>query len=241
MPQFDRDGVQVITCDIFGTTVDWYTGIGQQAAEVFRSAGVDLDAENFANEWRDMYLPAMQRVRDGEREWAYLDTLHRESLDKLLADKGIGAELDEAARARLVRAWHLLPAWPDAAAGLARLRQRYTVAALSNGGFALLTRLVKAAGLPFDCIVSAELARSYKPAPQVYRTAADLLDVDPAQVLMVACHRWDIDGARETGLRTAFVERPREKGPHRTADRAEDTVSDLSAKSFGDLAEQLGC
>ncbi|MFI9503374.1 haloacid dehalogenase type II [Nocardia sp. NPDC052566] len=241
MSEFDGAGVRVVACDVFGTTVDWYSGIADQAGAVFREVGVELDGGEFANEWRDMYLPAMQRVREGEREWVYLDTLHRESLDTLLDEHGIGSVLDDAARERLVRAWHLLPAWPDAVEGIGRLRGRYTVAALSNGGFALLTRMIKAAALPFDCIVSAELARSYKPGPRVYRTAAGLLDVDPAQVLMVAAHGWDIDGARAVGNRTAFLERPAEKGPHRKADRGADTVSDVTVGSYIELAELLGC
>ncbi|RDI67932.1 haloacid dehalogenase type II [Nocardia pseudobrasiliensis] len=241
MTEFDRDRIQVIACDIFGTTVDWYSGVAAQAAEIFDAAGVDLDAGEFADDWREMYAPSMQRVRDGERAWAYLDTLHRESLDTLLDGHGVAGAFDEAARRRLVRAWHVLPAWPDSVAGLERLRRRYTVAALSNGGFALLTRLIKAAALPMDCVVSAELAHSYKPAPEVYRTAAGLLDVEPDRVLMVACHTWDLDGARAAGLRTAFVERPLEKGPHRGADRAADTVSDLVAADFGALADLLGC
>ncbi|MFI6046905.1 haloacid dehalogenase type II [Nocardia sp. NPDC051321] len=239
MSEFDRAAIQVVACDIFGTTVDWYTGVSQRAAEVFRTAGVDLDAAAFTNAWRDMYLPGMQRVRDGERPWVYLDTLHRESLDELLDRHG--AALDEESRSRLVRAWHLLPAWPDSVEGLARLGNRYTLAALSNGGFALLTRLVKAAGLPFDCILSAQLAQSYKPEPQVYRTAAGLLDVEPARVLMVAAHTWDIDGAGAVGMRTAFLERPQEKGPEHKADRADETRSDLTVTSFVELAETLGC
>lgn len=125
--------------------------------------------------------------------------------------------------------------------GLTRLGRRYVLAALSNGGFALLTHLVKSAGLPFDCIVSAELARVYKPAPGAYVTTAALLDVEPAQVLMVAAHRWDIDGARGAGLRTAFVERPLEKGPDRAGDRAADVVSDLAVPGFCELADALGC
>ncbi|MEU7141937.1 haloacid dehalogenase type II [Nocardia sp. NPDC046473] len=239
MSEFDPTAIQVLACDIFGTTVDWFTGVSEQAADVFRTAGVDLDAEVFANEWRDMYVPAMQRVTNGERAWVYLDILHRESLDQLLDRHG--AALDEAARKRLVRAWHLLPAWPDSVEGLARLSDRYTLAAVSNGGFALLTRLVKAAGLPFDCILSAELAQAYKPEPQVYRTATGLLDVEPAQVLMVAAHAWDIYGAHGVGMRTAFLERPLEKGPDGKADRAADTQSDLTVTSFTELAETLGC
>jgi 2-haloacid dehalogenase len=241
MPQFDPAAIRVVAFDIFGTTVDWRTGVTEQVAESARQHGVDLDAARFADAWRDRYLPSMRRVNGGDRDWTYLDTLHRESLDDLLAEYGVAAAFDEDARRELVLAWHRLPAWDDAAEGLVRLRRRYVVAALSNGGFALLTHLVKAADLPFDCILSAELARSYKPAPPAYRTAAGLLDVEPAQVLMVACHRWDLDGARNAGLRTAFVERPREKGPHRAADRADEAVSDVTATSFTDLAEVLRC
>ncbi|GAA5154862.1 MULTISPECIES: haloacid dehalogenase type II [Amycolatopsis] len=228
--------IRVLAFDIFGTTVDWYTGVSRQAAEVFGELGVRLDPGAFALEWRDKYLPSMARVQHGEREWAYLDTLHRESLDELLAEHGV--DLDEAARQRLVHAWHRLPAWDDVPDGLQRLRKSYTVAALSNGGFALMTNLVKAANLPFDCILSAELARTYKPDARVYRTAASLLDVDPGEVLMVAAHGWDLAGAAAAGLRTAFVERPREKGPDREADK--DVDAEFSVHDFGELAERLG-
>ncbi|GAB3572445.1 haloacid dehalogenase type II [Amycolatopsis endophytica] len=235
MSDFSGEGIRVIACDVFGTTVDWYSGVRDQVADVFGEHGVTLDAGEFASAWRGRYLPSMRRVQTGERDWAYLDTLHRESLDALLGEHGVS--LDEDARTRLVRAWHRLPAWPDSAEGLARLRSRYVVAALSNGGFALMTNLIKAASLPFDCVLSAELARTYKPAAEVYRTAAGLLDVAPHEVLMVAAHGWDLNGARAAGLRTAFLERPREKGPHQEADR--DVEADLSVTSFGELADAL--
>jgi 2-haloacid dehalogenase len=225
--------IRVVACDIFGTTVDWYTGVASQVAPLLPQ----VDAGDFALRWRDRYLPSMNRVRGGEREWVYLDTLHRESLDDLLRE--LGVEADETTRDRLVRAWHLLPAWSDSVAGLDRIRARHTVAALSNGGFALLTRLVKNANLPFDCVLSAELAMTYKPDAAVYLTAAALLDVAPEQVLMVAAHKWDLAGARAAGLRTAFVDRPEEKGPNRQADRAADVECDLYARSFLDLATQL--
>jgi 2-haloacid dehalogenase len=236
---FDAGGIRVLAFDIFGTTVDWYSGVRTQLAELFAERGVDLDPGAFASAWRSRYQPSMRRVMSGERPWAYLDALHRESLDDLLAQRGVS--LPEDARDRAVRAWHRLPPWPDTVRGLARLRERYVLTALSNGGFALLTHLAKSAGLPLDCIISAELARAYKPDPRPYRTVAALLDVQPAQVLMVAAHTWDLDGARAAGLRTAFVARPAEKGPHEEADRAADTTSDLAATSFTDLADQLGC
>ncbi|GLY66748.1 haloacid dehalogenase type II [Amycolatopsis taiwanensis] len=238
--EFDPASITVLAFDIFGTTVDWYTGVARQAAEIFTELGLGLDGGAFVGEWRDRYLPSMARVQNHERDWAYLDTLHRESLDDLLRQHGVAEAVDEAARARLVRAWHRLPAWDDSVAGLTRLAGRYVVAALSNGGFALLTHLAKDAKLPFDCILSAELARTYKPDAQVYRTAAGLLDVAPEQVLMVAAHKWDLDGAAAAGLRTAFVERPREKGPDRVADRATDVAADISVTSFPALADALG-
>jgi 2-haloacid dehalogenase len=185
VPEFDPASIRVVACDVFGATVDWYTGVARQAGEIFRELGVDIDGGRFAGEWRGRYRPSMARVREGEREWAYLDTLHRESLDELLSEHGAGDAVDEPARGRLVRAWHRLPAWDDSVPGLARLAGAYVTAALSNGGFALLTNLVKAAALPFDCILSAELARAYKPDTKVYRTAAGLLDVRPDEILLV--------------------------------------------------------
>ncbi|MFD0850627.1 haloacid dehalogenase type II [Actinomadura adrarensis] len=241
MPKFDPASIRVVACDIFGTTVDWRTGVAGQITQIIAGNGQHLDAGAFADAWRDRYLPSLEHVNRGERDYVYLDTLHRESLDELLDDHGIANAFDDGARRRLVHAWHRLPAWDDAIQGLRRLRRRFVVTALSNGGFALLTNLVKAASLPFDCIVSADLARVYKPAPLAYLTAAELLDVAPDQVLMVAAHRWDIDGAREAGLSTAFLERPLERGPHRTADQATDVTSDLTVTSFHHLADALGC
>ena len=240
MAGFDPTRIRVLAFDIFGTAVDWYTGVSRQLAELFAEAGLAVDAGAFASAWRDRYAPSMQRVRTGERAWAVLDTLHRESLDELLRHHGLADRVGEDARRRAVRAWHRLPAWDDAAAGLTRLREHYLLAALSNAGFSALTRLVKAAGLTFDCILSAELAHAYKPDPRVYRTAAALLDVEPDQMLMVAAHIGDLRGAHAAGLRTAFVHRPAEKGPHRAADHPGKAGSDLTAVSFTDLADQLG-
>lgn len=239
MEPFDR--ISVLAFDIFGTTVDWYAGVAEQVSRLAAVRGVTLDGGEFAGAWRDRYVPSMDLVRRGELPWTVLDALHRRSLDELLDERGIGGAFDDADRAELVRSWHRLPAWPDSAEGVARLRRRYTVAAVSNGGFALLTNLIKTAGLPFDCIISAELARHYKPDPEVYLTVARLLDVAPEQVLMVATHIWDLAGARKAGLRTAFVARPGEKGPAVNADRAADAGADLEATSFTDLAERLGC
>src|SRR5262245_27064376 len=241
MTEQNWDSVRVIACDIFGTPVDWYTGVATQVGEVFGPLGITVDAGLFASQWRDQYVPSMQRVHRGERGWANLDELHRESLDGLLRRHGVADAVDEASRVRLVHAWHRLPAWADTVAGLARVRTRFVTATLSNGGFALLTNLVKAAGLPFDCIVSAELFHAYKPDPRVYLGAADLLDVAPDEVMLVAAHAGDIAGAAAAGLRAAFLERPQEKGPHGEADREADVSSELTVTSFVQHADRLGC
>jgi 2-haloacid dehalogenase len=233
------DSVRVLAFDIFGTTVDWHSGVATQAEEVAARLGIELDGGELASAWRDQYLPSMNLVRTGELPWTVLDVLHRRSLDELLETRGMAGAFDEDARAELVRAWHRLPAWPDALRGLAELRDDYILAAVSNGGFALLTNLVKVEGLPFDCIISVELARHYKPDKEVYLTVASLLDVRPAEVMMVACHTWDLVGAKAAGLRTAFVERPLEKGPLHPADKPGEVEVDVSTASFTDLARKL--
>lgn len=239
MEGFTPSEVRVIACDVFGTTVDWRTGVAEQLAAIAGSRGVELDAGEFADQWRDRYLPSMRRVNDGERRWAYLDTLHRESLDELLAEHGLDARFDDADRQAMVRTWHRLPAWPDSVTGLARLRRHRPVVAFSNGGFALLAHLINHARLPFDAALSAELARAYKPAAAAYRTAVELLDLEPHQVLMVAAHVWDTRAAAAAGLRTAFLHRPREKGPHRQADASADADTDLTVGDFHELADEL--
>ncbi|MEC3919224.1 haloacid dehalogenase type II [Nocardia sp. CDC160] len=233
--------IRVLAVDIFGTTVDWRTGVAEQVAAIAARTNLEVSPGRFTDEWRDRYLPALDAISSGAQPWRNLDALHREALDDLLDAYGVGDDFDEAARQELVLAWHHLAPWPDAVDGLSRLRRRYTVSALSNGGVALLTSLIKGADLPFDCLLSAEMLRCYKPQEQAYRAAADLLTVRPRQILMVAAHGWDIDGARRAGLRTAFLERPQEKGPDRTADRAADTVCDIAVSSLTELADILGC
>ncbi|MBE9375972.1 haloacid dehalogenase type II [Saccharopolyspora sp. HNM0983] len=233
------EGVRVVAFDVFGTAVDWRTGVARAVAAAAARRGAAVDEWAFADAWRERYHPALGAVRSGRREWVNLDRLHRESLDELLDRFDVGELFDDRERRELVRSWHRLPPWPDVGPGLERLRADRTVAALSNGGYALLTTLAKHAGLPVDAVLSAELAGTYKPDPHVYRTAARLLDVRPDEMLLVAAHHWDIEGARAVGLRTAFLERPLEKGPHGLPDRAVDVTSDLAVTGFTELAEHL--
>ncbi len=183
----------------------------------------------------------MDLVRSKEIPWMNLDALHRRSVHDLLEEFQVEEAFGESAREELVLSWHRLPPWDDVRKGLSRLRRRYILSALSNGGFALLTHMTKEADLPFDCILSAELCQRYKPDREVYLMAARLLDVKPGEIMMVAAHKWDIEGAKAAGLRSAFVERPLEKGPNGKADRLSDVDVDVGVHDFLELAEKLGC
>ena len=236
MPAFDD--VQVLAFDVFGTVVDWRGSIARE----LDALGLGVDGGAFADAWRAKYQPAMQRVRAGERPWTKLDVLHRENLEATLVEFGVAGRLDEPARVALNLAWHRLDPWPEAVAGLARLKRRFIVTPLSNGNVGLLTRMAKRAGLPWDCVLSAEVYRAYKPEPGAYLGVADTFDVAPAQVMMVAAHAADLRAAAACGLRTAYVDRPTEFGPGRRGDvpRAGDRF-DLTATGFDELAAQLDC
>jgi 2-haloacid dehalogenase len=233
-------GVKALAFDVFGTVVDWRGSLIEEGKRLGRRKRVRIDWAAFADAWRGGYRPAMDRVRRGELPWTNVDGLHRIILDGLLAEFGI-AGLSEAEKDDLNRAWHRLAPWKDAVAGLKRLKKRYVVATLSNGNVALLVDMAKRAGLPWDVVLSAEIARHYKPNPEAYLCAPRLLGLAPDEVLMVAAHKDDLDGAARAGLRTAFVARPLEFGDPAKKDVAPEKRFDLNAKDFQDLARQLGC
>lgn len=227
---------RVLVFDIFGTVVDWHGSIVREMT----AAHPQVDADAFALAWRAGYQPAMEAVRSGGRGFVKLDGLHREILDGILPRFGLG-HLGEADRAGLNRVWHRLAAWPDSVAGLTRLKARFTICSLSNGNLGLLTDMAKHAGLPWDCVLSAEVFRAYKPDPRVYRGAAEVFDADPAEVLMVAAHHDDLAAARATGLQTAYIERPLEFGVAHPKDVSPRPGNTWHARDLLDLAEQLGC
>lgn len=231
--------VKALVFDTFGTVVDWRTSVMQEIEELARRKGLTVDGAKFADAWRAGYRPSMDRVRTGELPWTKLDRLHRMTLDRILLDFRITG-LSEAETDALNRAWHRLRPWPDAVAGLTRLKKRFTIAPLSNGNISLMTAMAKHSGLPWDCILGAELVRHYKPDREVYQSAADILDLKPAEVMMVAAHSGDLRAARDVGLRTAFVTRLLEYGPNGKPDLKADSPVDISAKDFNDLASQLG-
>jgi 2-haloacid dehalogenase len=228
--------VQVLAFDIFGTVVDWHGSIVREMAQ--RHPGVDGDA--FALAWREGYRPAMARVMGGELPWTLIDDLHRMVLDSILPRFGLAA-LSEDERRHLNRVWHRLDPWPDSVPGLARLKQRFTLCTLSNGNIGLLTNMAKRAGLPWDCVLSAEVFRAYKPSPATYLGVAKVFDLEPSQVMLVAAHHDDLAGARACGLHTAYIERPAEFGASRPKDVTAREGNSLHCADIERLADLLGC
>lgn len=228
--------VSILVFDIFGTVVDWHGSIVREVSALHPQ----VDADAFALAWRAGYQPAMQRVRSGEIGFVKLDALHRGILDDILPRFGL-AHLGEAGRAQLNRVWHRLDAWPDSVAGLTRLKTRFTIASLSNGNIGLLTNMAKRAGLPWDCVLSAEVFRAYKPDPRTYLGVAEVFDVSPAEVMLVAAHQDDLAAARACGLATAYIERPLEFGAKHVKDVSPDAANTWHARDLVHLADQLGC
>lgn len=227
---------KVLAFDIFGTVVDWHTGIAREAEALCH--GVDGGA--FALAWRAGYQPAMRRVMSGELGWTLIDDLHRLILDEVLKTFGLH-DLTEAQKQHLNKAWHRLDPWPDVVAGLVRLKSRYTICTLSNGNIGLLTHMAKRASLPWDCILSAEVFKAYKPDPATYLGVARVFDVTPAEVMLVAAHQDDLAAARACGLQTAYIERPAEFGAAHPKDVSADPANTWHARDFLRLADQLGC
>jgi len=235
-----KPSIRALTFDVFGTVVDWRSGIIREAEAIGRSRGISRDWAKFADAWRALYNPSMDRVRRGELPWKPLDELHRTALEQILPEFGIEG-LSEAEIDHLNRAWHRLDPWPDAIGGLSRLRRGYILATLSNGNVALLVNMAKRAGLPWDAILGAEVARHYKPDPEAYLCTAALLGLRPDECMMVAAHNRDLFTAGALGFRTAFLPRPTEYGPNQTADLAPERGYDILARDLIDLANQLGC
>ena len=233
------EGLRALVFDTFGTVVDWRGSIIAEGAAWGKAKGVSVDWARFADRWRAGYGPAMDRVRKGEMPWTKLDALHRTLLDQLLPEFGITG-LSEEDKDHWNRVWHRLKPWPDSAVGLARLKKKFTIAPLSNGNVSLLADMAKNAGLPWDLILSAELARHYKPDREAYLSAVELLSLKPEQVMMTAAHRGDLEAARSFGLRTGFIHRPNEYGPTRRADSAKAGDFDAVANDMIDLAAKLG-
>jgi len=231
--------VKALVFDTFGTVVDWRGSIIEEGTAWGKSKGIAIDWGHFADRWRAGYAPSMDKVRKGEMPWTNLDHLHRALLEDLLKEFRIEG-LSEEDKDHWNRVWHRLKPWPDSVAGLTRLRKKYTIAPLSNGNVALLADMAKNAGIPWDLILSAELAKHYKPDREAYLTAVSLLELKPEEVMMCAAHAGDLMSARSFGLRTGFIHRPKEYGPTRKADDAKPGDFDVVSSDMLDLAVKLG-
>ncbi len=231
--------VKALIFDVFGTVVDWRGSIIRETRTLARAKKLDLDPAAFADAWRAGYQPAMARVRSGELGWTKIDALHRMILDDLLVKFGVRglktAEIDH-----LNRVWHRLAPWPDSRAGLKALKRSRIIGTLSNGNVALLANMAKSGGLPWDVIFSGEIFHHYKPDPETYLGACELLSLEPTEVMMVAAHKSDLHAARACGLATAFVRRPLEHGPGVKIDLKPERAFDINTDDFLDLARRLG-
>ena len=231
--------VKALTFDVFGTVVDWRGSLIREGKQWGKTKGIQVDWPRFADAWRNGYRPILDRVRRGELPWMNLDRLHRLLLDPLLSEFGV-VGVSETEKDHFIRIWHRLKPWPDSVAGLRRLRKKFTLATLSNGNVALLTNMAKHARLPWDCILSAELVRHYKPDKEAYQMAAELLGLAPEEIMMVAAHPDDLRAAQSVGFKAAFVARPLEWGRTRTPGLTPDPGFEVAAGDFRDLAAKLG-
>ena len=227
--------VKALLFDVFGTVVDWRTSLIEEFTASGTAPGTDW--AGLVDAWRAAYAPSMDKVRQGRRPWTNLDALHRDSLATLLPRFGVA--LDPAQFEWVLRGWHRLRPWPDSVAGLTRLKARFTLSPLSNGNVALLTGMAKRAGLPWDLVMSAELFRHYKPDAEAYLGACALLDLAPHEVMMCAAHNADLAAAQSHGLRTAFIARPTEYGPHQVRDFRAEGDWDYAVGSIEALADAL--
>ena len=228
--------MKVLAFDIFGTVVDWHGSIVNEVSALYPQ----VDANAFALAWRAGYQPAMLRVRSGELGWTRIDELHRLILEDLLPRFGL-QQLTESERVHLNRVWHRLDPWPDSVEGLTRLKRKFTICSLSNGNLGLLTNMAKRAGLPWHCVLSAEVFKAYKPDPATYLGVAHVFDVSPQEVMLCAAHHDDLAAARACGLGTAYIERPFEFGSAQPKDVSPQVGNDLHATSISHLADLLGC
>jgi 2-haloacid dehalogenase len=230
--------IKAIFFDVFGTLVDWRTGVAREAEAILKPLRISLDWTAFADAWRDQYQPAMEEVRSGRLPYTKLDVLHRRTLQKIAPSFGLetlGAnELDE-----LTLTWHRLPAWKDVSAGLARLRKRFLIAPVSNGNIAIMADLDRKNDFHWDAILGADLARDFKPKASVYLTAPDAFNLTPHQCVMCAAHSSDLKAAAEHGLRTAYIARPQERPG--VSEHAATLPVDFTARDVEELAGILGC
>jgi 2-haloacid dehalogenase len=236
-PTMPPNSLKALFFDVFGTLVDWRTGVAREAKSILKPLGYSLNWTAFADSWRDQYQPGMEEVRSGRIPYTKLDVLHRQMLQKILANFGLD-KLNEKQLDQLTLSWHRLDAWKDVPAGLARLRKRFLIAPVSNGNIAIMSDLARRNDFRWDAILGADLARDYKTKAVVYLSAVEAFDLKPSECMMCAAHSEDVKGAAANGLRTAFIARPEER-PGVSESAPKYPVDVLSSTTL-DLATKLG-
>jgi 2-haloacid dehalogenase len=230
--------VKALLFDVFGTLMDWRGSIAREARRILGARGHKLDWAGFADAWRGEYQPAMEEVRSGRAPYRKLDLLHLGNLETVLKRLQVPMP-DEPTMRELNLAWHRLDAWPDVPAGLIRLRKAYRIAPCSNGNIALMADLARHNGFAWDAVLGADVARDFKPKPEVYLASCDAFDLPPDQCMMCAAHSSDLAAAARLGLRTAHIARADEHGPGQ-GEAAPSVPVDLAVGSVEELAERLG-
>ena len=238
--------IKALLFDVFGTVVDWRTGIANEVKLIANKYDIKINAYEFADSWRAEYQPAMEEIRKGKRKFTILDILHKENLMKIAPKFNLNSLAEEELNF-LVTAWHRLPGWPDTSEGLNKLKKNFIIATQSNGNIALLVNMAKFSNLNWDVILGGEVVGHYKPEPEAYLKSCKALNLDPSECLMVAAHDDDLKAASLQGMKTAYVHRPFEYGKDKLFDLAEvndykgDRKWDIVSKDFNHLASLLGC
>jgi 2-haloacid dehalogenase len=229
-------GVKALTFDTGGTILDWHTGLCQAFAHAGAGHGLSADWSEITNEYRRRSLKMMVSAVNPSFN---IEDVHRRVLDAVIEKFELTA-LTAEDRESIWRKWHALDTWPDFPPALARLKSKYMVVSFTILSTSLVMDVSRRNGLNWDCIVSCEMIGTYKTQPQAYRTCAQWLGYRPDELLMVACHNFDLMAARAEGYLSAFVHRPAEWGPAGPPDPVPNPVHNIIAQDFGDLATRLG-
>ena len=230
--------IKALLFDVFGTVVDWRSSVIKECISLERNIGISGDWEKLTDLWRQNYAPSMDQVRNGEKKWVNLDTLHKETLIKILKELNIHGFTEDNIN-HLNNAWHRLAPWNDTVEGLNLLKSYFSISTLSNGGIDLLTNMANTQNLPWDNIFSAETFMHYKPDSETYLGAVDKLNLETQEVMLVAAHNQDLLSAKKYGLKTAFVLRSNEYGPSQDFDLKADPSIDVVSSDFIDLNNKL--
>jgi len=240
MPGLDATAVDALVFDTGGTVFDWHAGVTAAFREAGRRCGVEADWPALTKTWRRLstdHVKAVTIEHDGRMQ-EDMDDVLRATLRTTLTQHGVAGL--ESCTDDLVRGWRRLPAWPDSAEGLARLRRRFVVASFTILRTSTVIGSSRAAGVEWDAIFSCEMMGVYKTAPASYANAARWLDLPPDRIVLATTHNNDLAAARENGFRTAYIHRPLEWDDIPSPDPEPGPGADWIADDIRDLAHQLG-